>query len=90
MNETSHRQVFGCGCESPKNYEAHYNNDGDDLCDACGYDMQEHSHSYETYQDEFGHGWAYTCGCMTPPNFALHHDGDGDGKCDDCEYEMSE
>lgn len=41
VNETSHRQIFGCGCESPENYEAHYNNDGDNLCDACGYVMSE-------------------------------------------------
>ena len=40
-NETSHRQIFGCGCESPESYEAHYNNDGDNLCDACGYEMSE-------------------------------------------------
>lgn len=43
VNETSHRQIFACGCESPENYEAHYNNNGDDLCDACGYDMSEPS-----------------------------------------------
>lgn len=42
VNETSHRLIFGCGCESPKDYEAHYNNDGDDLCDACGYEMSTH------------------------------------------------
>ena len=87
VNDTSHRQIFGCGCESPKNYEAHYNNDGDNSCDACGYDM--HQHTYETYQDEFGHGWAYTCICNTPPNFAQHFDGNGDKKCDDCGYEIS-
>ena len=39
VNETSHRQIFACGCESPENYEAHYNYDGDNLCDACGYEM---------------------------------------------------
>lgn len=39
VNETSHRQVFGCGCESPEAYEAHYNNNGDNLCDACGYEL---------------------------------------------------
>lgn len=39
VNETSHRQVFGCGCESPENFEAHYNNNGDNFCDACGYKM---------------------------------------------------
>ncbi len=43
VNETSHRQVFSCDCESPENYEAHYNNDGDDLCDACGYIMNENT-----------------------------------------------
>lgn len=45
-----------------------------------------HSHTYESYHDEIGHGWAYTCGCMTPPNFAQHIDSNGDRKCDDCEY----
>ncbi len=39
VNETSHRQIFGCGCESPENYEDHYNDNGDNLCDACGYEM---------------------------------------------------
>lgn len=39
VNETSHRQIFGCGCISPESYEDHYNNDGDNLCDACGYEM---------------------------------------------------
>ena len=88
VNETSHRQIFGCGCESAENYEAHYNNDGDNFCDACGYDM--HEHTYETYQDEFGHGWAYTCICDTPPNFAPHFDGNGDKKCDACGYIMNQ
>lgn len=41
INETSHRQIFGCGCESPETYEDHYNDDGDNLCDACGYEMSE-------------------------------------------------
>ncbi len=41
VNETSHRQIFGCGCESPETYESHYNNNGDNLCDACGYQMTD-------------------------------------------------
>ena len=41
VNETSHRQIFGCGCESPETYEEHYNHNGDHLCDACGYEMSE-------------------------------------------------
>ena len=40
-NETSHRQVFDCGCPSQETYEAHYNDNGDNLCDACGYEMTE-------------------------------------------------
>ena len=42
-NETSHKQIFDCGCESQEGYEPHYNNDGDDLCDACGYELSKPS-----------------------------------------------
>ena len=42
VNESSHRQIFGCGCESPEEYEVHENHDGDDLCDACGYQINGH------------------------------------------------
>lgn len=47
VNETSHRQIFGCGCESPESFEVHYNNDGDNYCDACGYVLSEHEHTGE-------------------------------------------
>ena len=70
----------------------HYDDDGNSVCDACGYVMPEHKHTYEYNHDDIGHGWSYTCGCMTPPNFAQHFDGDGDGKCDEdsCGYVMPE
>ncbi len=88
-NEDSHMQVFTCGCVS-EGFEPHYNNDDDEFCDACGWNMLGHVHTWENYRDEFGHGWRYTCGCDTPPNFAQHADGDDDGKCDDCKYVMYE
>lgn len=64
----------------------HIDEDRNGKCDICSYDMSEHEHTYQNYQDEIGHGWSYTCGCMTPPNFAQHFDDDGNGKCDNCGY----
>ena len=54
VNEASHRQIFGCGCESPEDYEAHYNYDGDNLCDACGYVMSETSTNTGKVQTTIG------------------------------------
>ena len=86
INEDSHMKIFTCGCVS-EGFEPHYNNDGDEYCDACDWNMVGHIHTSEKYQDESGHGWYYTCGCDTPPNFAQHFDGDDNGKCDGCEYQ---
>ena len=89
-SEYAHWYQYTCGCPSPDIAEEHRDNDGNGVCDACGYVMLEHEHAVEYYQDENGHSWEYTCGCATPPNFAQHWDGDGDGKCDDCAYTMGE
>lgn len=64
----------------------HIDDDSDDKCDVCSFDLSGHEHTYEYYQDETVHGWSYTCGCLTPPNYALHSDGNEDGKCDVCGY----
>ena len=87
--EIGHYQHYTCGCpDTQEGTVAHYDADNNYICDACGYVMPEHVHSYQNYQDENGHGWSYTCGCTTPPNFAQHSDGNKDGKCDDCNYGM--
>ena len=87
--EIGHYQYYTCGCpDTQEGTVAHYDEDNNFICDACGYVMPEHEHTYQNYQDENGHSWSYTCGCMTPPNFAQHSDGNKDGKCDDCDYRM--
>ena len=90
--ESGHFENYTCGCPHDHGAVPHYDENGDYICDACGYVMPEHEHTYEYNHDDIGHGWSYTCGCMTPPNFAQHFDGDGDGKCDEdsCGYDMSE
>ena len=90
--ESGHFENYTCGCPHDRGAVPHYDENGDYICDACGYVMPEHEHTYEYNHDDIGHGWSYTCGCMTPPNFAQHFDGDGDGKCDEdsCGYDMSE
>ena len=91
-DETGHWQPYVCSlnkCDlEPSVKVDHIDKDKNDICDVCDYHIPEHEHTYQNYQDEFGHGWSYTCGCMTPPNFALHFDGNSDGKCDDCTYQM--
>ena len=90
--ESGHFENYTCGCPHDHGAVPHYDENGDYICDACGYVMPEHEHTYEYNHDDIGHGWSYTCGCMTPPNFAQHFDGDGDRKCDEnsCGYDMSE
>ena len=90
--ESGHFENYTCGCPHDHGAVPHYDKNGDYICDACGYVMPAHEHTYEYSHDDIGHGWSYTCGCMTPPNFAQHFDGDGDGKCDEdsCGYDMSE
>ena len=87
--EIGHYERYTCGCsDTQEGAVAHYDEDSNYICDACGYVMPEHEHTYQNHQDENGHSWSYTCGCMTLPNFAQHFDGNKDGKCDDCDYRM--
>lgn len=87
--EIGHYQHYNCGCpDAQEGTVAHYDEDNNYICDACGYVMPEHEHTYQNHQDENGHSWSYTCGCITPPNFAQHFDGNKNGKCDDCDYKM--
>ena len=90
--EAGHFENYTCGCSHDHGAVPHYDENGDYICDSCGYVMPKHEHTYEYNHDDIGHGWYYTCGCMTPPNFAQHFDGDGDGKCDEdsCGYEYAE
>ena len=39
QDENGHGWSYTCGCETPPNFTQHFDNDGDQRCDDCGYDM---------------------------------------------------
>lgn len=93
-DESTHWQVVTCTtneCDfnmpSPTN---HIDENNDEKCDICGYNMPEHEHTWELTKDEFCHCIVYTCGCLTPSNATPHLDDDGDGLCDVCGYNTPE
>lgn len=87
-DEEGHWQANICSsniCDlEPSEKSEHIDENKDGICDVCDYQIPEHKHTYQDYQDESGHSWSYTCGCMTPPNLAQHFDANNDGRCDDC------
>ncbi len=40
-SEGGHQKVYTCGCEYPDIVELHSDNDGDDKCDVCGWDIKK-------------------------------------------------
>ena len=67
---------------------AHFDDDGDFLCDACGYIMHTHTYASAWSSDEDGHWHAATCGHDVRSDEAAHNDTNGDFKCDACGYIM--
>ena len=88
--ESGHFENYTCGCPHDHGAVPHYDENGDYICDACGYVMPEHEHTGEWYMNEEIHFYEYTCGCETKDIAELHLDGDGNGLCDICGYDMSE
>ena len=39
QDENGHGWSYTCGCETPPNFAQHFDSDGDQKCDDCGYDM---------------------------------------------------
>lgn len=87
--ESGHFENYTCGCPHDHGAVPHYDENGDYICDACGYVMPEHEHTSEMRSNEYAHWYVNTCGCETPENSAKHGDIDGDFLCDDCGYDMN-
>ncbi len=71
---------------------AHLDEDGNDLCDVCGYSMG-HTHTYESAwtQGNKTHYYKPTCGCADEAKYrkdeADHEDKNNDSLCDICKYD---
>ena len=86
--ESGHFENYTCGCPHDHGAVPHYDENGDYICDACGYVMPEHEHTGKWFKNEMVHFYEYTCGCESNDIAELHLDGDGDGLCDICSYQM--
>ena len=83
---TGHFENYTCGCPHDHGAVPHYDENGDYICDACGYVMPEHEHTGEWHTSESTHYYQYTCGCPSPDIAELHSDYDENFICDICEY----
>ena len=95
-DETHHwHKCIDSGCEEKLDYAAHDDADGDNLCDACGYDMTPSSHTHDWTDDDHMYeyiksdGHAHSCtGCTEFDTPEAHFDNDGDELCDECGYSV--
>ena len=66
----------------------HVDNDGDLLCDVCGYQLGHiHTPDAEWHTDKFRH-WHVCTTCGEDCNMYWHEDNDDNGYCDLCGYEL--
>ena len=97
--ETTHTPVYGCICEGctatyKGTAENHVDTDGDNKCDACGYEITvshtTHTPKTEWEKDETNH-WKICkdCGAEIEGTRAAHKDENNDKICDVCEYNMN-
>ncbi|MBQ8528597.1 MAG: hypothetical protein IJ459_02560 [Clostridia bacterium] len=87
-DEAGHFENYTCGCPQDFGAVPHYDENGDYICDACGYVMPEHEHTGKWYKNETIHFYEYTCGCENRDIAELHSDGDENYVCDICGYVM--
>ncbi len=84
-----HWRDVTCGHSVPASDKGvHKDDDGDAVCDICGY-VPEHFHTFEEgwTSDEGGHWHKATCEHDTVKNGEASHDGyEDDGVCDTCGY----
>ena len=54
QDEIGHGWSYTCGCDTPPNFSQHFDGDGDQKCDDCGYDMVIHAllHEYASWLSE--------------------------------------
>lgn len=89
ITDLTHTAFFTCGCPERQTPapEAHFDEDGDLLCDCCRTAVQPpHEHSGEWELDETAHRYVYDCGCPSPETKEPHTDADTDLICDICHY----
>ncbi len=94
MDETDHWHPATCEhTEEVSDKEAHMDEDGNDLCDVCGYAMNhDHTHATEWSFNKDEHYHAPTCGCNAndkkyQKDNAPHVDENNDAICDVCTYD---
>ncbi len=93
-DETHHWHQATCEhTEEVSNKEAHFDEDGDNMCDICGTRMP-HEHTYKTEwafnADEHYHMPNCGCNVTRPENWsdrAAHVDENNDSVCDVCTYD---
>ena len=89
-NDYTHQKIYTCGCPTPDIAEMHYDNDKDDLCDACGI---QHKHVFgEWHYDEYMHWCAGYClwDACDIDTTAEHIDANNNSCCDVCGYKIAE
>ena len=87
---SGHFENYTCGCPHDHGAVPHYDENGDYICDACGYVMPEHEHTGKWYKNETIHVYEYTCGCVNNDIAEHHVYGDDNGSCVICGYVMPE
>ena len=86
-----HFANYTCGCPHDHGAEPHYDENGDYICDACGYVMPEHEHTGEwMLYNRNSHYYEYTCGCTLPDRIEEHVYDDTYTFCVICGFDLSE
>ncbi len=88
QSEDEHWHEVTCGHSIPvADKNAHVDDNGDMICDACGY-QPEHFHTFEEgwSADQNGHFHKSTCGHDVKKDETAHNGYEEDGVCDTCAY----
>lgn len=88
-DETQHWHAATCEhAELESDRGDHVDNDGNDICDVCGY-IADHTHSYDEgwTWNESTHWHKSACGHNVKDGEAKHDDGNNDAICDVCTYD---
>lgn len=70
--------------------QAHKDDNGDFLCDVCGYVTHEHTFQTTWTDDASGHWHDASCGHDVTSDFAPHTDADNNNSCDICDATLFE
>lgn len=89
-DENNHWHAPTCGDTSEvKDSAPHIDENKDEKCDECDFDLHQHKYSQEWANDENNHWRAPTCGDTTQvKDSAPHIDEDDNEKCDVCDRQL--